>query len=175
MAAVSKGSALTMAVLLGPSLVQEMVKKRTGISFTTQLTGTVASSVALLLSGKTDLAPVPTDWVLAHNEKASAKDKLRILATFGAQRAPELPNVPTFAEIVGDRKAATTYSLAVWSAANADTAFTDKATAALLSIAKTPKMLAEARKLRIPLQIEGPQVVLETLKRDRRVIQDVYG
>jgi len=76
---------------------------------------------------------------------------------------------------VGDRKAATTYSLAVWSAANADTAFTDKATAALLSIAKTPKMLAEARKMRIPMQIEGPQVVLETLKRDRRVIQDVYG
>ena len=175
MAAVSKGSALTMAVLLGPSLVLEMVKKRTGISFSTQLTGTVASSVALILSGKIDLAPIPTDWVLAYNEKASAKDKLRILATFGAQRAPELPDVPTFAEIVGDRKAATTYSLAVWSAANADTAFTDKATAALLSIAKTPKMLAEARKLRIPLQIEGPQVVHETLKRDRRVIQDVYG
>ena len=36
-------------------------------------------------------------------------------------------------------------------------------------------MHAEARKLRIPLQIEGPQVVLDTLARDRRVLKDVYG
>jgi hypothetical protein len=36
-------------------------------------------------------------------------------------------------------------------------------------------MHAEARKLRIPLQIDGPQVVLETLARDRRVLKDVYG
>ncbi len=36
-------------------------------------------------------------------------------------------------------------------------------------------MHAEARKLRIPLQIDGPQVMLETLARDRRVLKDVYG
>ena len=36
-------------------------------------------------------------------------------------------------------------------------------------------MHAEARKLRIPLQIDGPQVVLDTLARDRRVLKDVYG
>jgi hypothetical protein len=36
-------------------------------------------------------------------------------------------------------------------------------------------MHAEARKLRMPLQIDGPQVVLETLARDRRVLKDVYG
>jgi hypothetical protein len=29
--------------------------------------------------------------------------------------------------------------------------------------------------LRIPLQIDGPQVVLETLARDRRVLKDLYG
>jgi tripartite-type tricarboxylate transporter receptor subunit TctC len=175
MAAASKGSALTMADPGGGFLVLDMVKKHTGISFTTQLTDGSPSSAALVLSGKAALAYLPTHWVLTHNEKATAKDKLRFLATFGAQRAPELPHVPTFAEIMGDRKAATTYSYAVWSAANADTAFTDKATAALLSIAKTPKMLAQARKLRIPLQIDGPQVVLKTLKRDRRVMQAVYG
>ena len=63
----------------------------------------------------------------------------------------------------------------VWSAATADKAFTDKATAALLSIAGNEAMHAEARKLRIPLQIDGPQVMLETLARDRRVLKDVYG
>ena len=36
-------------------------------------------------------------------------------------------------------------------------------------------MHAEARKLRIPLQIDGPQVMLETLARDRRMLKDVYG
>jgi tripartite-type tricarboxylate transporter receptor subunit TctC len=175
MAAASKVSALTMAETGGGRLVLDMVKKRTGISFTTQPTDGWPGSAALVLSGKADLGYFATDWVLMHNEQAAAKDKLRFLATFGAKRAPELPHVPTFAEIMGDRKAATTSSRALWSAANADTAFTDKATAALLSIAESPKMLAEARKLRVPLQIDGPQVVLETLKRDRRVIQDVYG
>ena len=175
MSTASKSSALTMPEAGSERLLLDMVKKRTGISFTMQPSNSWASSAALLLSGKADLASFGTDWALTYNEKASAKDKLRFLATFGAERAPELPNVPTFAEIVGDRKAATTYSTAIWSAATADKAFTDKATAALLSIAGNEAMHAEARKLRIPLQIDGPQVVLETLARDRRVLKDVYG
>ena len=175
MSTASKSSGLTIVTTGSERLLLDMVKKRTGISFTMQPSNGWASSTALLLSGKADLAQFGTDWVLTYNEKASAKDKLRFLATFGAQRAPELPNVPTFAEIAGDPKAAATYSVAIWSAATADKAFTDKATAALLSIAGNEAMHAEARKLRIPLQIDGPQVVLDTLARDRRVLKDVYG
>ena len=170
-----KSSGLTMATTGSAPLLFDMVKKRTGIFFTEQPTNSWGSSARLLLSGKADLAHFGTDWALTYNEKASAKDKLRFLATFGAQRAPELPDVPTFAEIVGDHKAAFTHSFSVWSAATADKAFTDKATAALLSIAGNEAMHAEARKLRIPLQIDGPQVMLETLARDRRVLKDVYG
>ena len=176
MSTASKSSGLTMATSGGSApLLLAMVKKRTGISFKMQPSNSWASSAALLLSGKADLAYFATDWALTYNETASAKDKLRLLATFGAERAPELPNVPTFAEIVGDPKAAFTFSIAVWSAATADKAFTDKATAALLSIAGNEAMHAGARKQRIPLQIDGPQVVLETLARDRRVLKDVYG
>ena len=176
LSAASKGSALMIASTGGAGIViKDMVKKRTGISFATQPTDGFASSAALVLSGKADLADLGAGWTLAHNGKAAARDQLHLLATFGAERGLELPNVPTFAEIVGDRKAATTFSNAVWSAANADAAFTDKATAALLSIAKNAAMHAEARKVRIPLQIEGPQVVHETLERDRRVMKDVYG
>ena len=175
MSTASKSSGLTILTTGSERLLLDMVKKRTGISFTMQPSNGWASSAALLLSGKADLAQFGTDWVLTYNEKASAKDKLRFLATFGAQRAPELPNVPTFAEIAGDPKAAATYSVAIWSAATADKAFTDKATAALLSLAGNEAMRAEARKLRSPLQIDGPQVVLETLARDRRVLKDVYG
>jgi tripartite-type tricarboxylate transporter receptor subunit TctC len=175
MAAASKVSALTMAQSGGGILALAMVKKRMGISFTTQVTDGFPSSAAMLLSGQADLAGIATDWILTYNEQAAAKDKRRILATFGAQRHPELPDVPTFAEIMGDRRAATTRSYAVWSAANADAAFTDKATAALLSIAENEAIYAQARRLRIPLQIEGPQVVLDTLARDRRVLKDVYG
>jgi tripartite-type tricarboxylate transporter receptor subunit TctC len=174
MAAASKGSVLTMA-LTRESIELEMVKKRTGISFTKQLTDGWPSSAIMALSGKSDLADFATTYALAHNDKAAAKDKLRLLATFGAERHPELPNVPTFAEIVGDRKAATTSSLALWSSATADKAFTDKVTAALLSIDDNEAMHAEARKLRLPISIKGPQVLLDTLARDRRVIRDVYG
>ena len=175
MSTASKSSGLTILTTGSERLLLDMVKKRTGISFTMQPSNSWASAAALLLSGRADLAHFGTDWALTYNEKASAKDKLRFLATFGAQRAPELPDVPTFAEIVGDHKAAFTHSFSIWSAATADKAFTDKATAALLSIAGNEAMRAEARKLRIPLQIDGPQVVLETLARDRRVLKDVYG
>ena len=175
MSTASKSSGLTMAISGPAAILLEMVKKRTGISFAIQLSNGGPTSARLLLSGKVDLTHLPTDWVLTYNEKASAKDKLRFLATSGAERHPELPNVPTIAEIVGDHKAALTHSVALWSAATADKAFTDKATSALLSIAGNEAMHAEARKLRIPLQIDGPQVVLETLARDRRVIQDVLG
>ena len=77
-----------------------MVKKRTGISFTIQPSNSWPSAAALLLSGKADLALLATDWALTYNEKASAKDKLRFLATFGAKRAPELPNVPLASELL---------------------------------------------------------------------------
>ena len=46
---------------------------------------------------------------------------------------------------------------------------------AALTASERAAVHAEARKLRIPLQIDGPQVVLETLARDRRVLKDVYG
>ena len=175
MAAASKNSALMMAEGGVGNFVLDMVEKRTGISFTRQLTDGWRNSADAVLTGKVDLASFATNWILRHNEKAAVDDQLRILATFGAERHPELPHVPTFAEIMGDRTAASAISYAAWCPANADAAFTDKATAALLSIAENEAMHAEARKLRIPLQIDGPQVVLDTMAHDRRVIQDVYG
>ena len=122
MSTASKNSGLTMATTGSAPLLFDMVKKRTGIFFTEQPTNSWGSSARLLLSGKADLAHFGTDWALTYNEKASAKDKLRFLATFGAERAPELPNVPTFAEIVGDPKAAATHSFAI-ATADHSTAF----------------------------------------------------
>ena len=60
---------------------------------------------------------------------------MRVLVTFGALRAPELPEVPTFADIVVDPKAAYTTSVAVFCSPGADATFASRATAALLSIA----------------------------------------
>lgn len=106
---------------------------------------------------------VVIDYVTGEGSKLAARQTIR-----------SKPDVPTFAEIMGDHRAAATYSHALWSAASADAAFTDRATAALLSIGKNAAMHARAHKLRIPLQIDGPQVVLDTPAGDRQVIQDVY-
>lgn len=175
MAAASKDSALMMAEGGVGNFVLDMVEKRTGISFTRQLTDGWRNSADAVLTGEVDLASFATNWILRHNERAAVDEQLRILATFGAERHPEMPHVPTFAEIMGDNTAATAISYAAWCPANADADFTDKATAALLSIAENEAMHAEARKLRIPLQINGPQVVLDTMAHDRRVIRDVHG
>ena len=175
MAAASKDSELMMAEGGVGNFVLDMVEKRTGISFTRQLTDGWRNSADAVLTGEVDLASFATNWILRHNEKAAVDDQLRILATFGAERHPELPHVPTFAEIMGDRTAASAISYAAWCPANADAAFTDKATAALLSIAENEAMHTEARKLRIPLQIDGPHVVLDTMAHERRLKRDVYG
>jgi len=154
---------------------KDLMQKRAGLFFQPFVAGSTPAILDRVLTGQADLGTIDTRLALLHNDKAAAKDRVRVLATFGALRAPELPDVPTFAEIVGDPKAAYTMSVAVFCAADADAAFASRATAALLSIAGNEAMLQGARQLRFPLRIEGPESVQATLGRDTRVIRDLYG
>jgi tripartite-type tricarboxylate transporter receptor subunit TctC len=174
---VAQAGRLPLKVAAAEGLVTGMdaFKKRTGADFNARLTDSQPAALDLVLARQADVGLAFTSHVAAHNEGAAANDKLRVLATSGAERAPEFASVPTLAELVGNRKAAFTYSALVFSSAGADTAFTSKATAALQSIAQDPALLEQAGKLRIPLQVDGPQTALETIRRDRRVTKDVYG
>jgi tripartite-type tricarboxylate transporter receptor subunit TctC len=154
---------------------KDLMQKRAGLIFQPFVAGSAQAILDRVLTQQSDLGTIDTRLALLHNEKAAANDKLRILATFGALRAPELPDVPTFAEIVGDPKAAYTTSVAVFCSPGADAAFASRATAALLSLADNEAMRQDARQLRFPLRIEGPESVQATIARDSRVIRDLYS
>ena len=154
---------------------KDLMQKRAGLIFQPFVAGSAQAILDRVLTQQCDLGTIDTRMALLHNEKTAAKGKVRVLVTFGALRAPELPDVVTFAEIVGDPKAAYTTSVAVFCSPGADAAFVSRATAALLSIADDEAMRQDARQLRFPLRIEGPESVQATIERDRRVIRDLYS
>ncbi len=178
LAAAAKASLLAMANndrMSAYLSAKDLMQKRAGIYFQPFVAGSVQAILDRVLSRQADLGTIDTRLALLHNDRAAATDRLRILATFGALRAPELPDVPTFAEIVGDPKAAYTSSVAVFCSIDADEAFASKATTALLSIAGNEAIRQDARQLRFPLRIEGPESVRATIARDSRVVRELYG
>jgi tripartite-type tricarboxylate transporter receptor subunit TctC len=96
-----------------------------------------------------------------------------VIATSGARRSPELPEVPTLAELVGDPKFAYTISYGLFAPLQTERAMAARLTAALVGLKDDKSLHFQARLARIPVQIEGPQAVVETIARDRRIAADL--
>ena len=152
-------------------LLLALVEQRMKLSFDPVETESTKAAVGLLLTRRAELAAVDTRLALLHNKRDSTK--LRIIATSGARRSPELPQVPTLAELVGDPKLAYTISYGVFAPAATAPAVAARLTAALLGMRDDKSLQSQARLADIPVQIDGPSAVLETIARDRRVAQDI--
>jgi tripartite-type tricarboxylate transporter receptor subunit TctC len=148
-----------------------MAQRRMNLSFDLQQVASTTAAADLVRTRRADLAAVETRLALLHN--ARSNPKFRIIATFGARRSRELPQVPTFAEIAGDRKLAYTISYGVFAPARTDPAVAARLTAALMGIRDDDDMHVQARLAAIPLQIDGPAAILQTIARDRRVAEDL--
>lgn len=152
-------------------LLLALVEQRMKLSFDPVETASTKAAVDLLLTRRAELAAVDTRLALLHNKRDSTK--LRIIATSGARRSSELPQVPTLAELVGDPKLAYTISYGVFAPVATAPAVAARLTAALLGMRNDKSLQSQARLADIPVQIEGPSAVLETIARDRRVAQDI--
>lgn len=152
-------------------LLLALVEQRMKLSFDPVETASTKAAVDLLLMRRAELAAVDTRLALLHNKRDSTK--LRVIATSGARRSPELPQVPTLAELVGDPKLAYTISYGVFAPAATASAVATRLTAALLGMRDDKLLQSQARLADIPVQIEGPSAVLETIARDRRVALDI--
>jgi tripartite-type tricarboxylate transporter receptor subunit TctC len=73
-------------------LAGELFKERAGIELVHVPYKGGGPAMADLLAGRVDMYPGPASTVAPHIETG----KLRALATTGAQRAPSMPNVPTW-------------------------------------------------------------------------------
>ncbi len=165
--------AATMGADTTIGLLLALVERRMKLSFQPiEVVGTNAA-VDLLLTRRADIAVVDTRTALLHNARSRAK--LRVLATSGAARSPQLPDVPTVAELAGDRKLAYTISFALFAPLATPSPMVSRLSAALLGLRNDKSMQTQARLANIPLQFDGPAAVLEAVARDRRVAADIAG
>jgi tripartite-type tricarboxylate transporter receptor subunit TctC len=148
-----------------------MAQSRMNLSFDLQQVASTTEAADLVRTRRADLAAVETRLALLHNARNSPK--FRVITTFGARRSRELPQVPTFAEIAGERKLAYTISYGLFAPARADPAVAAKLTAALMGMRDDDDMHFHARLAAIPLQIDGPPAVLQTIARDRGVAENL--
>jgi tripartite-type tricarboxylate transporter receptor subunit TctC len=152
-------------------LLLALVEQRMKLSFDPIETASTKAAADLLMTRRADLAAVDTRLALLHNRRDSTK--LRVIATSGARRSPGLPQVPTLAELVGDPKLAYTISYGIFAPAATASAVVARLTAALLGMRADKSLQSQARLADIPVQIDGPSAVLETIARDRRVARDI--
>ena len=152
-------------------LLLALVERRMTLSFqAVEVAGTNAA-VDMLLTRRADIAVVDTRTALLHN--ARDRTRLRILATSGANRSPQLPNVPTLAELVGDPKLAYTISFGLFAPARTPSPIAGRLTAALVGLRNDKSVQTQARLANIPLQFDGPSAIVEAIARDRRVAADI--
>jgi tripartite-type tricarboxylate transporter receptor subunit TctC len=154
-------------------LLLTLAERRMKLSFdAVEVAGTTAA-VDMLLTRRADIAAMDTRTVLLHNTRN--RTKLRVLATSGAARSPQLPDVPTLAELAGDPKLAYTISFGVFAPRATTGPVANRLTAALLGLRNDKSIEAQARLANIPLQFDGPVAVSQAIARDRRVAADIAG
>lgn len=152
-------------------LLLALVERRLKLSFdAVEVPGTNAA-VDMLLTRRADLAVLDTRTALLHN--ARDRTKLRILATSGARRSQQLPNVPTLAELAGDPKLAYTISFGLFAPLATPQPVTNRLTSALLGLRNDKSVQSQARLANIPLQFDGPDAIVEAVARDRRIAADL--
>jgi len=165
--------AATMGAETTIGLLLALVERRLKLSFEAIDVAGTNAAVDMLLTRRADIAAVDTRTALLHN--ARNRTKLRVLATSGARRSPQLPDVPTLGELVGDEKLAYTISFGVFAPASTPSAVAHRLTAALLGLRTDRSVQTQARLANIPLQLDGPSAILEAVARDRRVAADLAG
>lgn len=152
-------------------LLLALVERRMNLAFQTiEVPGSTAA-IDRLLTRRADLAVMDTRSALLHN--ARDRTRLRVIATSGASRSQQLPNVPTLAELVGDPKLAYTISFGLFAPARTPAAVTERLTAALLGLRNDKSTQTQARLANIPLQFDGPAAIVNAIARDRRVAADL--
>jgi tripartite-type tricarboxylate transporter receptor subunit TctC len=91
------------------------------------------------------------------------------IVTSGAERSPDFPDTPTIGEVTGDRGLDFTTSVSAFASRAMSDALAERLTRAFLAAGRAPEAVAAAARMNFPLQVDGPDVVTETLERNRRV------
>ena len=91
------------------------------------------------------------------------------IITSGAARSPDFPDTPTISEVTGGPTLDFTTSVSAFASRAMNDALAERLTRAFLAAGQASEAVMAATRMNFPLQVDGPEVVKETLERDRRV------
>ena len=120
-------------------------------------------------AGRSALGIASTSTVAKH------LDQLQPIVSFGAQRNMMLSATPTFAEVTGNAKLAFTESIGVFASPKLDSALAARLTKAFTAAGNDMDVQGMAEAGDIPLAVNGPEVLAETMKRNEEVLKRVLG
>ncbi|MCW5736252.1 MAG: hypothetical protein KIS73_19130 [Enhydrobacter sp.] len=146
-----------------------MLERRLGLSFTEKVVSTRKEILAALASGDVEASFLITRTVVPATRVVPPP--VRVLLTFGAQRSPRTPTVPTLAEEAGDPKAATTASVLMFTS-TANASLVDAMVALLGDAAADPAVKRAMENVNFPLEITPAAYVDVEVRRFKRIMHE---
>ncbi len=177
------------------SIPLTLIEKRWGVRFDDVEVSDTSQIVGAVVSGAADFAMVTLDELVAYNGRAAeaaasqgrvasiqpadgvppVRQALRPLMTFAAERSPLTPEVPTLAEMSRDRRMAFTISFGAYSPLGISASALTGLRAAALGANDNAEVQKKAADRRFPFVVSGPDVLRETLARDKRTAEAIVS
>ena len=152
------------------SYVAELMVERKGrIATAVTLRDTILDVVEDVTEGSSDAGLMPTNLL------SQQLDRLHPIVTFGAARNAVLNQTPTFGEVVGNKKLAFTESVGVLGSHKLALDVANRLTDAFMAAGSDPDVIDRAEAENFPLAVSRPEILVETMKRNRRVLQRILG
>jgi tripartite-type tricarboxylate transporter receptor subunit TctC len=146
-----------------------MIERKGGLVTEVTLRDTIGEVVEDVSTGHTALGIIPTNLI------AKQLDRLQPIVSFGAKRNTILTKTPTFAEVTGQPKMAFTESVGVFATPKLAPAIAADLTNAFIAAGNDLDVADRVEAANIPLAINGPDVLVETMKRNDRVLRRILS
>jgi tripartite-type tricarboxylate transporter receptor subunit TctC len=146
-----------------------MVQRKGALAAEAVMRDTIGEVIGDVTEGRSAIGITNTSTVAKH------LDQLQPIVSFGAERNMMLNGTPTFAEVTGNAKLAFTEGIGVFAAPKLERALAARLTKAFMVAGNDMDVLAMAEAGNIPLAVNGPEVLAETMKRNEEVLARVLG
>jgi tripartite-type tricarboxylate transporter receptor subunit TctC len=146
-----------------------MLERQLKLSFTEKPISTREEILAALASGDAEASFLITRTVVP--APRVVPPPVRVLLTFGAQRSPRTPAVPTLADMTGNPKQATTASVLMFTSKD-NAALVDAMIALLGDAAADPAVKRAAEDVNFPLEITPAAYAYEEGRRFKRIMHE---
>ena len=146
-----------------------MIERKGGIATQVTLRETIGEVVEDVTAGRTALGIIPTNLI------ANQLDRLQPIVSFGAKRNAILNKTPTFAEVTGNPKLTFTESVGVFAAPKLAPGLATDLTNAFIAAGNDLDVADRVEAENIPLAINGPEILTETMKYNEGKLRRILG